>query len=90
MRRARLGPLGLCGVLAALLAPASAGAAVTVGPADPNPTPLSTQAVVWPSGTLLFTTSGLPGAVLAASSDGVITSWRLYTDDVKPEASAQL
>jgi len=78
-------------VVAALAAPAAATASpITIGPANPNPSPGTSQAVNWPNGTLLFTTSGLPGALLVSPAEGVITSWRLYTDDVMGEATAQL
>lgn len=80
----------LLAVICSRLAPAGAGAAVTLGPLDPNPTPDLSQAVNWPSGSLLFTAKAVPGVQLTAPSDGVITSWKFYTDDVGPEVTAQL
>jgi hypothetical protein len=88
--RARLGLLSLGISVGALLAPAAASAAVTLGPADPNPNPPGAVAAAWGSGATLVPTAGPAGAVLAAPSGGVVTSWKLYTDDVGPDASAQL
>ncbi len=70
--------------------PAAANAAITVGPANPNPKPSVAVSASYPSGVLLFTKTAPPAAVLVAPSEGVITSWRLYTDDVGPGATAQL
>ncbi len=74
----------------ALVVPTAARASVTLGPVDPNPTPDLSQAINWPSNSLLFTAVAPPGVQLTAPTDGVITSWLLYTDDVGPGATAQL
>jgi hypothetical protein len=47
------------------------------------------QAINWPSGSLLFTATA-PGVQLTAPADGVITGWQFYTDDVGPGVTAQL
>src|SRR5215203_2314929 len=73
-----------------LMAPATAGAATTLGPENPNPDPGNTQAINWPSGSLLFTELAPPGVQLIAPFGGVVTSWRLYTDDTYPESAVQL
>jgi hypothetical protein len=69
MRRLRLGPLA---VLVVLAAPASAGAAATVGQVAPSPT----TAVLCDSVSLFVSTQVAPGTPsYAAPEDGVITSW---------------
>lgn len=80
----------LLAVVCSLLAPSAASASTTLGPLDPNPTPDLSQAVNWPSGSLLFTAKAVPGVQLTAPGNGVITSWQFYTDDVGPEVTAQL
>ncbi len=70
--------------------PAGASASVTIGPPVPNPDPPAAQAINWPDGTLLFTSAATPGIQLTAPSNGVITRWRMYTDDVGEEAFVQL
>ena len=80
----------LIALTCALVAPSAAAASVTVGPENPNPDPGITQAINWPSGSLLFTSAAPPGVQLTAPTDGVITSWRLYTDRVGTGATAQL
>jgi hypothetical protein len=77
-------------LVVALCAPAAAAASVTIGPSNPNPNPSGSQAINWPSGALLFTAAAPPEVQLTAPSDGVITSWLLYTDDVGSNATAQL
>lgn len=78
-------------LLCALLAPSTAAASVTLGPANPNPDPGGSQAINWPTGALLFTATAPAGVQLFAPTDGVITRWLLYTDDVIGEgATAQL
>lgn len=74
----------------ACLAPSTAGAAVTLGPEDPNPLSIPAQTINWSSGALLFTASAPPGVQLTAPTDGVITSWLVYTDDVGLGAAVQL
>jgi hypothetical protein len=80
----------LSAMFCCLIAPGAAGAATILGPADPNPEPQETQAVNWPSGSTAFTAAAPPGVQLTAPSDGVITSWRLYTDDTYPESGVRL
>ncbi|MGI9556331.1 MAG: hypothetical protein ACR2N5_00155, partial [Solirubrobacterales bacterium] len=59
-------------VLAAA-APAPAPAAVTVGP-DPLP---ARTGVISIAGATIFTNRAVPGATLAAPSNGVLTKWRV-------------
>lgn len=79
----------LCSV--ALMAPAAAHGSTTIGPVPTNPGPESSiQAILWPDGSLIFTTAVPPGQQLTAPASGTITSWRLYTDAVGTESSVQL
>ncbi len=87
MRRLRL---VLSFLLAALIAPSAAAAAVTLGPTEPNPNPTGASSAPYGSGRLLFNAGAPSGTVLAAPGEGVVTSWRLYTDEVGPGATAQL
>jgi hypothetical protein len=81
----------LLAALATLLAcAATALAAQTIGPEGPNPDPTDAQAFAGQSGRLLFNMEAPAGQVLATPGAGTITSWRFYTDQVGPEATAQL
>jgi hypothetical protein len=72
-------------VACSLLAPSAVSAATTLGPPDANPTPDLAQAINWQSGSMMFTVKASPDVQLTAPSNGVITSWKFYTDDVGPK-----
>ncbi len=81
----------LVALACSLVLPGIAGAAVTLGPASPNPNPATAQALNFAKPVLLFTASGPASAQLTAPSAGVITGWQFYTDDVNGEGvTAQL
>jgi len=74
----------------ALALPASAFAAVTVGPAPPNPDPLGSQSINYLDGALIFNAVGPAGSQAAAPSAGVITRWRFYSDEIGAGTTVQL
>ena len=67
----------------------SAEAAVTIGPTA-IPQAINTQALQFPSQTLIFTSHSYPNIPLFAPMSGVITRWRLYTAWVSGGPTAQL
>jgi hypothetical protein len=71
--------LATTAVCAALGGPASAY--VTIGP-NYAPDPNASQAINYPSGSLLFNAASPPGIRLFSPISGVITSWRVYLGDV--------
>jgi hypothetical protein len=89
-----LGAIALPFAITALLAlwAGTASAATYLGPNPPlNGEPEHTQAILFASPVVLVTVAGPPGQVLTAPVSGVITSWRLYTGEVKgAAATAQL
>jgi len=86
----RLIALLLALVATLLVSAAAALAGQTIGPEEPNPDPAGAQAAAGQSGRLLFNMEAPAGQVLATPGAGTITSWRFYTDQVGPEATAQL
>jgi hypothetical protein len=90
MSRARCSWSLFIALACALVLPVGASASVTIGPSVPNPEPSGAQAINWPDGSLLFTVATTPGTLLAAPSAGVITRWKMYTDQVGAGASVQL
>ena len=76
--------LSLAGLLSA---PASGY--VTIGTTH-VPDPNTSQAVSWPSPSVLFNVGAPADTPLLASSSGVITRWRLYTGDVTAGSTLQL
>jgi hypothetical protein len=83
-------PLVIAGLLA--LWAGTASAATYLGPNPPlNGEPEHTQAILFAAPVVLVNVAGPPGQVLTAPVSGVITSWRLYTGEVKgAAATAQL
>jgi hypothetical protein len=82
-------------VWVALLVPATAGAAVTLGPPNPNPDPLDAMGPTghhlnYPTPALLFNSAGPLGTQIGAPGPGVIVSWTYFTNEVTPGSSAQL
>ena len=73
-----------------LAVPSAAGASTILGPVNPNFNPAYTQALNFPSGSTIFTASGPPSLQLTAPYDGVITGWRIYTDDTYDETGLRL
>lgn len=92
MRRppARLALALAAAVVALLTVAAAALASETIGPEPANPNPSGAFAPSSPSGRLLFNDKAPAGTVLTTPSEGTITRWNFYTDEIGPEATAQL
>lgn len=73
----RLGYLGVVVACISAASPGSSLAAVTLGP---NPLPQRTS-VISSAGARIFTNAVVPGATLAAPSDGIVTRWRVRRGD---------
>lgn len=69
----------------------SASASTYIGPNPATGDPEHTQTILFSYPVVLFNVAGPAGQVLTAPSSGVITSWKLYTGEVKgAAATAQL